>query len=115
MSSTMRWVAPMSMRKLLAQPRLQQTSGDIAAGFLVRSERAPVMIAADALVSLVGTADGSINVADHRRKARRIARVFDEQRGLRDAGSRPGERRVRRQAGPGGQPAFRGADAGETH
>src|SRR5258706_14842721 len=110
----MRWVAQMSMRRLLAQRRLQQASGNIAAGFLRRSERAAMMVAPDALVSLVGTADGSVYVANHRRKARRVARVFDEQRGLRDAGSRPGERRVRRQAGPGGQPAFRGADAGET-
>src|ERR1700730_7104236 len=72
------------------------------------------MIAAYAFVSLVGGADGGMDVIDDGGKAGWIAGVFDQQSGLRDAGRRLGEREMRGEAGPGGQPAFGGAQAAKA-
>src|ERR1700704_3040179 len=50
---------------LLAQPRLDQSTSNVATGFLAGGQRPSVMVAADALVAFVGCADSRVDVADH--------------------------------------------------
>src|SRR5690242_11117468 len=104
-----------SLSKRVAQPLLQRTAGDVAARLLAGIERSAMMVAAHALVALLGCANGGVDIVDDRWKAGRIAGVLNEQRGLGYGGRRLGKRGVRRNARPGRQPAFRRAQSRETH
>jgi len=79
-----------SIPEFFAQPRLDVLPREIATRLLTGGQCPPVMVTANAFVSLIGAADGCVDVMDYGRKAGRIARVFDDQGRLGNARCRLG-------------------------
>ena len=100
------------LQKARTQPRRQFASRRVAAGSSPSASARPWW--SPRMRRWVLSAAESRRGWRARRKAGLVARVFDDQRGLDDAPCRARQAGVGRQAGPGGQPAFRRAEAGET-